>query len=189
MDLEKTKATMQELCRQHAGDAIRTLVDIAKTGTRKARTAALNALACRTYIPGVVEALRQLAQDAIRKAGLSPCAERRRQAGRINSRAWAACLAYWNHRCAICGQSAGLFHSLAADHWIPIADPSCPGSVPWNILPLCHSRPGGFDGCNNLKSRKPPEQWLTEKLGEKAASKLRKIRAYFASVRMVLAAT
>lgn len=95
---------------------------------------------------------------------------------------------YWEHRCCICGQPADFWHVIAYDHWIPISDqrPDNPGTVPWNMLPMCHSKAGanGLCGCNNSKGNKDPRQWITEKLGKKAAGKkLAEIEAYFEWIR------
>lgn len=96
---------------------------------------------------------------------------------------------YWQYKCAICGRAAGFWHYLAHDHWIPIASDEInnPGTVPWNILPLCHARKGsnGMSGCNQTKAKKNPVQWLIEHLGEKQANKkLHEIEAYFEWVRL-----
>lgn len=89
---------------------------------------------------------------------------------------WDRALTYFKGCCAVCGRPAGLWHILAADHWIPLASPNCPGSIPGNIVPLCH----GADGCNNSKRDRDPEEWLLEKLGaRKAKNKLHEISAYF----------
>lgn len=91
---------------------------------------------------------------------------------------WQRALDYWHGCCAICGRQQGIWHKIAADHWIPISDPrpSNPGAVPWNILPLCH----GIDGCNNSKGNKDPIKWLNARLGpRKAKAKLREIEAFF----------
>ena len=67
------------------------------------------------------------------------------------------------------------------DHWIPASDPSPdnPGTVPTNIIPLCH----GIDSCNQSKSNKSAATWLTERYGpRKAAVILTRIEGYFASL-------
>jgi hypothetical protein len=94
---------------------------------------------------------------------------------------------YWQFACAICGREAGgLFHVLALDHWIPLSNPTCPGTVAWNILPLCHAKPGipsfpHVPYCNNSKAAQDPVTWLKTKLGpRKANAKLRDIETYFA---------
>lgn len=89
---------------------------------------------------------------------------------------WEDALDYWGYQCAICGRPRGLWHTLAQDHWIPLSDPRCPGTLPTNILPLCH----GEGGCNNSKGNKDPIRWLEERLGKRrAAQKLAQIQAYF----------
>lgn len=95
---------------------------------------------------------------------------------------WQRCLDYFDHRCAVCKRPIGLWHSLAMDHWIPITDPNCPGTIPTNIVPLCH----GQDGCNNSKKDRDPVEWLTQRYANnprKAKRILARIEAYFASLK------
>ena len=95
---------------------------------------------------------------------------------------WTTCLDYFNGCCAVCGrQLKDLFgtHTVAIDHWTPLAAEDCPGTVATNIVPLCH----GENGCNNSKGSKAPDIWLTEKYGKRKAQEiLARIQAYFASV-------
>ncbi len=89
---------------------------------------------------------------------------------------WERALEYWGYRCAVCGRPRGLWHTLAADHWLPLTHPDCPGTVPTNIVPLCH----GEGGCNNSKGKKMPDVWLEERLGKKQGfQKGVEIDAYF----------
>jgi hypothetical protein len=96
---------------------------------------------------------------------------------------WSYALEYFEHKCAICGREAnsdGL--SMSMDHWIPISDPRPDnlGTVPENIVPLCH----GLDGCNNSKSNLDPKIWLIRKLGAEAGlAKLAEVEAYFQHLR------
>lgn len=96
---------------------------------------------------------------------------------------------YWHGCCAICGRPAGLWHTIARDHWIPlrpeyVLEQPNPGTVPWNILPLCHAQKGGANGCNNSKNDSDPVKWLMKKLGpKKGKAKLAEINAFFAIVR------
>lgn len=95
---------------------------------------------------------------------------------------WQRALTYFDYRCAACGRPQGLWHKLSPDHWIPLSDPrpDNPGTVPTNIVPLCHNHKDGTDGCNNTKSNKDAEQWLVEQFGKRTARKvLKRIRAYF----------
>lgn len=99
---------------------------------------------------------------------------------------WERCLEYWHHRCCICDRPIGLWHTLAQEHWIPTTDPrpDNPGTVPWNMLPMCHSKANGRNGCNNSKSDLDPLVWLERKLGKrKAKKKMLEIEAYFATLR------
>jgi len=94
-------------------------------------------------------------------------------------------LAYWKNCCAVCGQKVEpnhAFYFLAADHWIALTSPECPGTVPWNMIPLCHSKIGNAVGCNNLKSNADPIAWLHDRYpGEpkQVAKILARIAKYF----------
>lgn len=93
---------------------------------------------------------------------------------------WQSALDYFNNCCAVCGRTQGLWHKLVPDHWIPISSRDCPGTIPTNIVPLCH----GQQGCNNRKRDKNPEQWLIEQLGAKKAKQiLKRIQDYFDSLK------
>lgn len=87
---------------------------------------------------------------------------------------------YWHFACAVCGRERGFFSTLAADHWIPLSSPDCPGTIAENMIPLCH----GEGGCNNAKHARDPHEWLLEKFGPRKAAQLEKaIAAYFVAVR------
>lgn len=98
---------------------------------------------------------------------------------------WQRCLEYWNGRCCICGRLPDFWHVLAREHWIAIIDsrPDNPGTVVWNMLPMCHSTkgiPSGDPGCNNLKHMDDPIEFLNRYFGKrKAKQKLAEIEAYF----------
>ena len=86
-----------------------------------------------------------------------------------------AMLAYWHHACAACGNQDGFQWKISADHWIALADPASPGSVPWNMVPLCF----GVGGCNNSKGARDPHVWLTARFGaRKAKAILERIETY-----------
>lgn len=112
---------------------------------------------------------------------------RRSLPNNLSAEDWQHALNSWNG-CAICGQQDGFWHMLVPDHWIPLSDERTdnPGTVPWNIIPLCHVRKGaGSHGsCNQSKAYHDPIEWLTKQLGKRAAKKkLAEIEAYFATVR------
>lgn len=96
---------------------------------------------------------------------------------------WECAVNYFNGRCAVCGrQLRDLFgtHTIAADHWIPLTSPACPGTVATNMIPLCH----GQNGCNNSKHDRDAKEWLTERYGNrKARTILARIESYFQWVR------
>lgn len=97
---------------------------------------------------------------------------------------WQYALGYFGGCCAVCGNAPGFWLTIAADHWIPLASSECLGTVPENIVPLCHAKADGQGGCNNEKHARDPEEWLTAKLGKvKAKTKLAEICAYFETVR------
>lgn len=100
----------------------------------------------------------------------------------LTPRDWENALGYFNGCCAVCGRQLNdLFgtHTAAADHWIPVVSPDCPGTIPTNIVPLCH----GEGGCNNKKSAKHPALWLTERYGTRKANIiLARVQEYFAWV-------
>ncbi|HNT78834.1 MAG TPA: hypothetical protein PKH77_27835 [Anaerolineae bacterium] len=92
---------------------------------------------------------------------------------------WEHAIAYFGG-CAYCGRPAGLFHTLAVEHVIPLSDPACPGTTALNCVPACH----GQDGCNNQKGTKKLDGFLESKFGKrKAAQILKRIEAYFEWVR------
>lgn len=97
----------------------------------------------------------------------------------FSAKDWQTCLEYFNGCCAVCGRPLkDLFKTIRADadHWIPLTNPTCPGTVKTNIVPLC----GGQDGCNNAKSNKLPNEWLMQRYGiAKAKRILKQIEDYF----------
>jgi hypothetical protein len=91
---------------------------------------------------------------------------------------WQSSLNFFGGCCAVCGRQPGLWHTIAADHWIPLASSDCPGTVPWNIVPLCH----GNGGCNNSKQDKSPRDWLIDRFGKrKGRAILQRIEVYLES--------
>lgn len=96
---------------------------------------------------------------------------------------WNYAISYWNGCCATCGRPLNdLFgtHKAAMDHWIPLQSPDCPGTVAWNIVPLCH----GIDGCNNRKRDTNPPEWVLQTFGKsKGKLILKAIDRYLALVR------
>lgn len=93
---------------------------------------------------------------------------------------WQYAIDHFGGCCAVCGRPPGLWHTLAADHWIPLTSPDCPGTVVWNMVPLCH----GNDGCNNSKFNRLASEWLIDKFGtRKGRAILRKIEAFLDSRR------
>lgn len=132
----------------------------------------------------------QNTQNAARQRALNPESTRaiklRRRARErelpadFTAKDWQFALDYFGGCCAVCGRPAGLWHTIAADHWIPITASDTLGTVPHNIVPLCQ----GQDGCNNSKSNRNPIEWLDSRVGKhKAQSILERINRYFQIVR------
>lgn len=95
---------------------------------------------------------------------------------------WQFALDYFKGCCAVCGRPPGFWHILAADHWIPLIDPDCPGTIPINIVPLCH----GNGGCNNRKNAQLPEQWVITTFGKREGKAiLLRVAEFFTHVRQL----
>lgn len=95
---------------------------------------------------------------------------------------WAFMFEYWENKCCVCGRCEGDGLILARDHWIPIKDKQgrAIGTVPDNMLPLCHSKESGRDGCNSTKLNIDPIEWLYSRYPEEQADEiLAKILEYF----------
>lgn len=91
---------------------------------------------------------------------------------------WDRALEYFGGCCAVCGKPPGLWHILAQDHWVPVIKGGA--YTPDNIVPLCHSRKDGQQGCNNTKKDRDAHIWLVEQYGERKATQIEKrIIAYF----------
>jgi 5-methylcytosine-specific restriction endonuclease McrA len=98
----------------------------------------------------------------------------------FTTKQWFACLEYFNHTCAVCGnQLRDLFGTIEPhrDHWIPLSSPECLGTVAENMVCLCSD-------CNCRKQAKLPVIWLTERYGTRKANIiLQRIETYFEWVR------
>lgn len=92
---------------------------------------------------------------------------------------WRIAQTHFNYACAYCGKPPSMFDLnpvLHADHFIPIADPNCPGTVKTNMLPAC-------ENCNLKKQDTDPHVWLIRRFGKSKATKIEKrIREYFNSL-------
>jgi hypothetical protein len=90
------------------------------------------------------------------------------------------CFQYWHFTCAYCGEERSFDRTIALDHFFPIADPTSPGTVPWNMLPACH----GKGSCNTSKQHRNPYDWVKHHFGtRKANAILQRIETYFQIVR------
>lgn len=96
---------------------------------------------------------------------------------------------WWGDQCAICKATPDFWRFIAWDHWIPLSATNTLGTVPENIVPLCHAKKGaspvtGLAACNSSKHDNDPTEWLIQRLGSrKAKAKLREIERYFSVTR------
>lgn len=121
-----------------------------------------------------------------RVARLRRKALKRQLPAKFSASDWQRALDYFGHKCAVCGRTADFWTVLAGDHWIPLSSPHCPGTIPTNIVPLCHGKPGtpaGIPCCNQSKFNSDPVEWLTRQFGERKADEIAcRIEKYFAAI-------
>lgn len=86
---------------------------------------------------------------------------------------WQIAQEYWSNCCAYCGKSDTSNRGLVKEHFIPLSNPSCPGTIAHNILPACFS-------CNSSKNSRDAHAWLMWRFGENyALARLELIQTYF----------
>jgi len=133
------------------------------------------------YLRQYMDQWREQNDARLRAERLNQRAEARGFNSDFTADDWEFALSYFEGQCAVCGrQLHGLFHTVSADHWIPLSDPDCPGTVPTNIVPLCC----GKDGCNESKGNRSPKEWLNARYGMKQSREvLARIHEFFSLVR------
>lgn len=111
-----------------------------------------------------------------RLSGLKREARKRNLPDNFTVDDWQLCLSHFSG-CAVCGAQ----EVLQADHWIPLANAECLGTVPHNMVPLCKS-------CNFSKQDAPARQWLEWKYGGEEGKRIFDKVTYFLSneVRRIL---
>ena len=125
--------------------------------------------------------------DTVRAATQRHLARKRSLPSAFTASDWQVALDNFGGCCAACGRPPGIWHSIVQDHWIPITAPNCPGTVPWNMIPLCHSTKDGRGGCNKEKSNRAPAEWLIDKFGKrKGRAILKRIEAFLDSRKPVV---
>lgn len=135
----------------------------------------------RNYRIEQADKIRRYRKDNVDKSRVN--SQRRRARKRLlpdefTAADWQIALDYFGGGCAVCGRQPGLWHTLAADHWIPLSKGG--PTTPDNIVPLCH----GTGGCNNSKNDSLPANWLIEKFGKrKGRAILKRIEAFLDSRR------
>lgn len=75
---------------------------------------------------------------------------------------WLATIRYFDGKCAVCGKQLGRKQVINLDHWIPVNNPECPGTVMSNCVPMCKS-------CNSSKHVKDAKTWLFSRYSEEEA--------------------
>lgn len=87
---------------------------------------------------------------------------------------WRYAITYWNNHCAYCGERQ---ERLTLDHYIPLNDSNCPGTIATNCIPACRF-------CNSSKSDLEALYWMTWRFGEEHAKTVQaRIMAYFESLK------
>ena len=191
----KSKSGLQAECKRCKAERMREYkrVNAEKISERKREYRQENAEKIhernRKYNQANVEKIRERSRkwqqanpEKRRVTGQRREARKRALPDTLTNEQWSYAVDYFHGCCAVCGrQTPDLLntHTLAIDHWIPLNSPDCTGTIATNIIPLCH----GIEGCNNRKSDKPAEQWLTETYGKRKAKQiLTRIEAYFDSL-------
>lgn len=109
--------------------------------------------------------------ERFQSAVLRRRAKRRELPRDFTAQDWIRCKNYWNGCCCYCGNQAGFWNPISADHFIALSKGG--GTITTNMIPACKS-------CNSSKHDDTPLDFLTRKLGKrKAKQKLAEIEAYF----------
>jgi 5-methylcytosine-specific restriction endonuclease McrA len=83
---------------------------------------------------------------------------------------WKYAIKFFEDYCIYCRTKS---HKLTMDHFIPLNNPMCPGTVAHNIVPACKS-------CNSSKGSSDAFAWMSWKFGEKQAQEvIEQVTAYF----------
>lgn len=92
---------------------------------------------------------------------------------------WTYALNYFHGVCAYCANPPSFLDRdwiLHAEHFIPLSDPNCPGTIKGNMLPACQN-------CNFSKHNKAPHDWLVSRFGKRKAANIeRRIHTFFKEV-------
>lgn len=111
--------------------------------------------------------------DKVKATNQKRLAKAKSLPARFTADDWRSCLIWWHGQCAYCGITGNPDNPITADHFIPLNDPDCPGTVPENLVPACRK-------CNGSKQDRDPVEWLTERTDEAERLEiLGRIAAYF----------
>lgn len=87
----------------------------------------------------------------------------------LTAEEWIRCKDYFDCSCVICGSH----DYIQMDHWIPLSNPFCPGTVAENVIPLCRKH-------NAQKNGQHPYKYLVQLFGVSEAKVIYdKVNAYF----------
>lgn len=128
-----------------------------------------------------IEKSRQYTPDPIKRAIAVQrrLARKRSLPDTLTKEQWLACLNYFNNKCPVCDKMFTDTSKAYMDHWIPLSNSDCIGTVAENIICLC----GGKDGCNESKSNHNAKEWLLEMYPDKAEAILKRVEEYFEYIR------
>lgn len=129
-----------------------------------------------------IERARQQKSDPIAHAIRTQrrLARKRQLPDTLTKTQWLTCLEYFNNSCAVCGKQFNADCKAYMDHWIPLSDSMCKGTVAENIVCLC----GGKNGCNESKHNHDARKWLLDFYPATEAQQiLDRVSKYFEEVR------
>jgi hypothetical protein len=131
---------------------------------RKNKPEIVKAALVKWYIENPEKALLLKQRRLARKRGLPDT---------LTIEQWTEAVKHWNGCCAYCSKKPD---KLTLDHYIPLANTDCPGTVAENCIPACLL-------CNSSKNDTEAVYWMTWRFGKEYASVVDDtIQRYFASL-------
>ncbi len=91
----------------------------------------------------------------------------------LTTEQWRGAIEYFGGHCVYCGIIPDL---ITVDHYVPLANAECPGTVVSNIVPACKP-------CNSSKGDRDAYRWLTSRFGAERAKEIQAhVLAYFSLI-------